>query len=140
MAIVGFNFTKINVEKTKALTGKINISNNVSITNVEESKLGVGDKQKGLQFGFEFVSNYEPKMGSIKLEGDVVLLLETAKAEEIMGSWKKDKKIPKEIMTSVLNTALNRCNIQALILSQQVNLPSPIPMPKVEAKAEEAEK
>ena len=51
-----------------------------------------------------------------------------------MKGWKKNKAIPKEAMTAVINTALTKCNIQALILSQQVNLPPPIPLPKVGAK------
>lgn len=134
MAIVGFSFNKINVEKHKALTGKININSNISIKDVEESTLGLGKGQKGMKFSFEFISSYEPKIGSIKLEGDVTLLETATKADEIIKSWKKDKQIPKEIMAAVLNTALNRCNIEALILSQQVNLPPQIKLPKVETK------
>lgn len=132
MAIVGFNLNKINVEKNKALTGKININNNIAIKNVEESSIAIGTSQKGVKFVFEFSTNYEPKMGSIKMEGDVVMLEEKAKADELIKAWKKDKKVPKDTMTSVINTALNKCNIQALILSQQVNLPPPINLPKVE--------
>ena len=51
MAIVGFNFTKMNVEKNKAVEGKININNNVSIKDVEENELSLGkSKQKGVKF------------------------------------------------------------------------------------------
>lgn len=133
MAIVGFNFTKINVEKLKAVTGTVNISNNVSIKKVEENDLSFGrTKQKGLRFEFEFLSNYEPKVGSISLTGEVLFLDEAKKVEDMLNDWKKNKKLPKEVMTPVLNTALNRCNIQALILSQQINLPPPIPLPKVQ--------
>jgi len=47
----------------------------------------------------------------------------------------KDKKLPKEIMAGLLNTKLTKCNIQALILSQEINLPAPIPLPKVQVAA-----
>lgn len=135
MAIVGFNFTKITVEKNQSIRGRINISNNISIKNVEESDLSLGkSKQKGLKFTFEFISKYEPKIGSINLIGDILFLDEAKKIEEILKTWKKDKSIPQEIMASILNTALNRCNIQALILSQQINLPPPVPLPKVQVK------
>jgi hypothetical protein len=50
-----------------------------------------------------------------------------------LDGWKKDKKLPKEIMPVILNTVLNKCNIQALILSEQINLPPPIPMPKLQS-------
>lgn len=135
MTIVGFNFSKLKVEKTRTISGKVNIKNNVTIKDVKENELNLGkSQQKGLKFIFEFSSQYEPDIGSITLEGDVIALEDSKKVEEILKSWKKDKKIPVELMTDVLNTALGKSNIQALILSQQVNLPPPIPMPKVEAK------
>jgi len=31
----------------------------------------------------------------------------------------------------VINSILGRCNIQALIMSKELNMPPPIPMPKV---------
>ena len=80
---------------------------------------------------FGFVSKYEPKIAEINIEGNVILLLDTKKGEEVLNSWKKDKKIPKEVMGSILNTALTKSNIQALILSQEMGLPAPIPLPKV---------
>ncbi len=132
MAIIGFNFNKINVEKKAPAKGKINISNNISIKSVEEYPLAIGKtQQKGLKFIFEFSSKYEPKVAEINLTGTVLTLQEAAKVEEILNAWKKDKKIPKEVMTPIINTALTKCNIQALILSQEINLPPPIPLPKV---------
>ncbi|MBI2659814.1 hypothetical protein HYX07_01495 [Candidatus Woesearchaeota archaeon] len=65
---------------------------------------------------------------------------EQKKAKEILGNWKKDKKLPKEMMAGLLNTILTKCNVQALILSQQVNLPPPIPLPKVQVQQQQAEK
>lgn len=134
MTVVGFNFTKIKVEKNKGLSGKININSNVSIKNVEETKIELGKAQKALKLFFEFSSKYEPKIGEIVLEGEMTLLEQDKKADEVLATWKKDKQLPKEVMASVLNTALTKCNIQALILSQHVNLPPPIQLPKVEAK------
>ena len=132
MTIIGFNFNKINVEKKTSVKGKINISNNISIKSVEEYPLAVGKtQQKGLKFTFEFVSKYEPKVAEINLTGSVLTLQEAPKVEELVNAWKKDKKLPKEVMTPVINTALTKCNIQALILSQELNLPPPIPLPKV---------
>ena len=55
------------------------------------------------------------------------------KQDEIVKGWKKNKQVPKETMTEVLNTILARCNVSALMLSRDVNLPPPIPLPKVEA-------
>lgn len=137
MTIIGFNFTKMSAERKPATnTGKINISNNVSITNVEEKELAFGkSKQKAIIFTFRFASRYDPAIGSIELIGDMTYVAEPAKVSEIANNWKKDKKLPKEIMTSIINTALSKSNIQALILSRDINLPPPIPLPKVKQQA-----
>ena len=133
MTIVGFNFTKIGAEKKDTAKGKINISNNVAIDKVEEKNISLAnDKQKVLAFTFNFTSKYEPDIGLINFVGDILLMEEAKRAKEILDGWKKDKKLPKEIMTPVLNTVLSKCNIQALILSEQINLPPPIPLPKLQ--------
>ncbi len=136
MAIVGFNFNKIVVEKINPVKGKIDISNNISVTNVEEASIPIDKSKKGLKFTFEFNSKYEPKIGSIKLTGDILFLGEAKKSDEILASWKKNKTVPKDVLAPIMNTALTKCNIQALILSQQINLPAPIPLPKVQAPQE----
>ena len=133
MTIVGFNFTKLGAEKKDMAKGEINVSNNVAIDNVDEKKISLAnDKQKVLAFTFSFTSKYEPDIGSINFRGDILWMEETKKAKEILDGWKKDRKLPKEIMTGILNTILNKCNIQALILSEQINLPPPIPLPKLQ--------
>ena len=139
MTIVSFNFTKIEAEKKETGKGKININNNVAITDVGEKDLSLGnEKQKVLSFTFEFTSTYEPKVGSIKLVGDVLYMDDSKKVKQILDDWKKDKRLPKDIMTGILNTILNRSNVQALILSQDVNLPPPILLPKVQVEQKKA--
>ena len=132
--IVGFGFTKLSAEKGESAKGKIDINNNVSIKDVKEDNFSLGkdNQQNILRFLFEFTSKYEPNVGSILFEGELLYMEEPKKAKEILANWKKDKKLPKEIMAGLLNTVLTKCNVQALILSQQVNLPPPIPLPKVQ--------
>ncbi len=132
MTVVGFNFQKLVAERNPKVSGKINIKNNANIKEVEETDLALGvSKQKGVKFVFEFASKYEPGLGNITLTGDVLYLADDKKVAEIMKEWKKEKKVPKDVTEEVLNSVLSRCNIQALILSQDVNLPPPIPLPKV---------
>ena len=139
--IVGFGFTKLSAEKHDAAKGKIDINNNVSIKDIKEDDFSFGKdkKQNVLRFIFEFTSKYEPNVGNILFEGELLYMEEPKKAKEILADWKKDKKVPKELMAGLLNTILTKCNVQALILSQQVNLPPPIPLPKVQV-AEQPDK
>ena len=136
MTIVGFNITKISGERKNVAGGKINISNNVSIKNVSPTDLSLGPvkNQDGLKVDFLFQTTYEPGMGSIILEGNVLYMGDEQKVKEIMETWKKTKKLPKDIMVFILNTVLQRCNIEALILSKELNLPPPVQMPRITQK------
>ena len=132
MTIVGFHFTKINAEKKDGSKGKININNNVSIEKVEEKDLSLTKaKQKVLSVAFKFTTDYRPSLGKIVLDGVILYLDDDEAIKKILEDWKKDKKLPKEIMTKMLNTILNKCNIEALFLSEHVNLSPPIKLPHV---------
>lgn len=137
MPVIGFSFDKIKVEKKNPPKGKVNITNNVGIKDVKDLNIG---KQKGLSFEFEFTSKYEPQIAEIYLEGTVPFVGKPEQVKDIVKNWKKDKKIPKELLTPVMNTILNRCHIEAIILSQHAGLPSPLPMPKIKPGKEEGQK
>ncbi len=135
MTIIGFSFRKILAEKNLSATGKINISNNVSVKKVEEAFIPVGTgKQKALKFSYEYITKYEPEFGTINIEGDVLYLSSEDTVEKTLKEWKKNKKVDKEILTPVLNTILTRCSIKGLLMSQDLNLPSPLQLPRVTVK------
>ena len=132
MSIVGFNFTKLSCEKNKKAKGKVNITNKLNITDVKEAKLSLGNtKQKGLDFIFEYISNYQPDIGKIHLTGHVVYMEKEDIVDEVLKGWEKGKKLSKEMMEKIYNAVLTRCNIQSLIMSRDINLPPNLPMPKV---------
>ncbi len=132
MTIIGMQFTKLAVEKMNPITGKVSISNNVLVQDVEKATIAIGkNKQDVLRFTYEFKANYEPKIGLITLVGNLTYLEKTEKIDELIKQWKKDKKLPKEILTPVLNSIYTKCNIQALVMSREINLPPPIQLPKV---------
>ena len=131
MTVIGFSFTKMLIEKKSPVKGKVSINNNVGIRDVEETKLNINTTKKALKLDFEFTSIYEPNIGKILLTGEVVYLIDKDKAADVVKNWKKNKKMEKDMMTNILNNVLAKCNIQALILSKDMNLPPPIPLPKV---------
>lgn len=131
MTIVKINIHKVNAERNlDSAGGQININNNVSIKNVEDLVFDV-DGKKGLKFTFSFNCNYEPDLGKIEVEGQVLFVDATSKVSEVKKSWEKDKRIPMDVMEQVVNAALHKGNILAIKISEEVNLPSPLPLPKV---------
>ena len=136
MAIVGFNFDKILIEKTNPIKGKVQVKNNMAITDVEKQELIFGKKKEEIiKFSFEFSSKYDPEIGLISIKGHILFLQEPAEIKKIMNDWKKKKIIPQSIMAHLLNTVLMRCNIKALIFSQEVNLPPHIRLPTISPKS-----
>ncbi len=134
MAIVGFNFTRIDAQRKSQAKGKVNITNNVSLSKVEDAKLGVNKNKQSIRVSFVFETRYEPELAKLRLEGDVILLEDKKKGGEILKHWKSANALPKELMQGLLNSVLDRCNVQALILARDLSLPAPIPLPKVNFK------
>jgi len=132
MSIVGFNFTKINAERKNAIVGTVNISNNIQLKDVSEAKLGLGGDRGALRISFAFRSEYVPELASIAFEGDVLILVEQKVQASILEQWKTSKQLPRQIAEQMINHILDRCNIQALLVSKDLNLPSPVPLPKVQ--------
>lgn len=135
MSVVSMNFSKISAEKFAPVHGKVTISNNVAITDVKKADFVIGSvKQDCLRLSFSFASKTEPKVGSIDFAGDVIFLATKEDVEESLKNWEAKKPIKKEILGVVINNILKKCNIEALILSQTMNLPAPIKLPTASVK------
>ncbi len=132
MALLGFNFKKILAEKKTDSREKININNNVSIINVEQATFPIGAQtQEGSRIHFLFTTTYDPDFGTIELHGNLMYLAEEKEIKEIQKTWDKDKKLAPDLMKQVINAILGKCNIQALVMSRDVALPPPVPLPRV---------
>ena len=140
MTIVKISLHKIHAERNlDSKGGQIKINNNVSIQNVEDLSFSA-DGKKGLKFTFGFNCSYEPDVGKIDVEGQVLYIDDTAKIEEIKALWKKQKKVPLDITEQIINASLHKGNIKAIKISEDINLPSPLPLPRVKADAPPAKK
>jgi hypothetical protein len=140
MTIIGFDFTKMHIERRKIIKGKINIANNVAVKAIEDVKMSFGPGKVGLKFSFQFTTKYEPDIGDVIIEGEVIYLATEEEAKTVMAGWKKDKKIPKDIRIPLLNHVLAKSTIQAVMLSKEMGLPAPIILPHVGDDVEELPK
>ena len=129
MSIVGFNFEKIMIEKKNKVNSNLKIKSNLSITSVDQEKLNVTSSGDVLKFNFEYTADYEPNVGKILLLGNLLYMEDKDKVKIILDDWKKDKKLPKQLMEQIFNTILAKSNIKALSLTQEVNLPPHIKLP-----------
>ena len=112
--------------------GPVNVHNNSTIKSVikVEGKLGVE---------FAFSCMYEPDVGSIKIDGDLLLQDTPENIDKAVKEWEKDgKNLPPEMAEKVHNAILASCIIEAVVLSREVHIPPPVPTPMVSMSKTEA--
>jgi hypothetical protein len=132
MAITAFHFTKINAEKTKNSPKKVSVSNKIILTEVKEAKLAIGSsKQKAIEFSFDYKVDYEPEAGNILIQGALLYVATDAKVKETMEKWKKEKKLPEDVILEVYNPILEKCAVESLLLARDLLLPPHISLPKM---------
>jgi len=78
---------------------------------------------------FEFTASYGP-VGLIKLSGE--FSYEANDAREVAERWSDSKDMPNEVAARVHTAIMHFCLPEAVILSRDLRLPPPIPMPQVQ--------
>ena len=134
MSVIGFNFTKIGAQILSKQKGKIQINNNINVREVESQEFSAEKTRKAVRVAFRYDGLYEPKVAHIQLDGDIILLLPAKEADELIKGW-DEKKVPTKTLTEAMNVVLEKCNIQAIMIARDMNLPSPVPLPKVNMSA-----
>ena len=131
MPVISVVFDDIEIHKERFETvGKV--ENNVKIEDVREEKI---NDEKYLGFIFKFTTFYYShsgeKIASIILGGRAIYKDKDKVMKNILRTWEKDKKIEKDKMTEVTNVILMRSQVEAIVAAKEVNLPSPVPLPRI---------
>ena len=135
MKIIGFNLTKISIERQEKPEGKLEIKQNINVDNITKEKIEI-TKEEVLKTEFTFSINYDPNFAKVEFKGYILIMPEKEETKKILKEW-KDKKIPDEVRAGLFNFIMSKCNIKALSLEDEMNLPTHVPMPKIGAKKEE---
>ena len=137
MTVLNVTLTKIHAERSKLGAESVKVNTNVGITSVEKAEISIGAaKQQVARFDFDFKVDYEPKVGEISIQGNVLYLGTKEKIESLVADWKKNKKNTQDAAVQVINRILNKCQIESLILSKELGIPSPVHLQKVHAAKE----
>jgi len=131
MPIIGFNFDKILVENKMLDRERANkVETHIVINDIKQEKTGVNVKEGVIRLDFLFELAYEPKVADMLLCGHVTYVGPEKEIKQMLADWKKNReKVDFDSIRSILNLVLVKCNIKALELSQEVNLPPHLPLP-----------
>ena len=88
MKIIGFNFTKVNVEKESNDFKDLKIESNVDIESVEEAKSDIISKESLIEVRFRYVISYSPNIAKVDLKGILLLMVDSKEFKSFMKSWK----------------------------------------------------
>jgi hypothetical protein len=132
MKIIGFNLLKSSIERKEKFEGKLEISSNINVDHVEKEEIPISNTEV-VKVTFTFVINYKPDFASIEIKGQIIFLPGEDEMKKILKSW-KDKQVPEEFKIILFNAILERCNVKALAMENELNLPLHLPMPKINSQ------
>ena len=137
MRIIGFNLTKILAERQEEDGQGIRVDQNIDIKDIKEEKIPITNN-KTLKIKFTLTVTYSKDFGKIEFEGSIMTLPDEGEFKSIMDSW-KDKKIPENMKFGIFNFIMNKCNVKALHLEDEMGMPLHIPMPRLSKEIKKKE-
>jgi hypothetical protein len=132
MKIIGFTLNKISIERKEHVEGKLEIKQNIDIAGIEKEKVPIS-KYDVFRIKFKFNINYNQDLANLEFNGNVMILPDKNEVKEFVLA-SKEKQIPEEFRIPIFNFIMAKCNIKALNLEDEINLPLHIPLPKLNSK------
>ncbi len=135
MPIVGLSFNSVEAKRDREqkIRAEIKVNSVPRINDMKEVTISTLGNKKVLSLLFEFVTNYDPRVGEIKIGGELLYLTENNK--ELLNRWKKERKLPEKPSLEILNYLFRRCLIKVSNIAEDLQLPPPLPMPTIKPKA-----
>ena len=134
MRLVGFNFTKIKIERLKEaaeLTEQLKINTQIDVSELNEVKSHLlKTKDEIIEAKFMYGVDYSPGFAKVELEGKILIAVDPKIAKEIFKQWKK-KKMSEDFRLLLFNVILKKSSLKALYLEEELNLPLHMPMPSL---------
>ena len=139
MLVLGFNITKIEMEKVAlAVPGgqiEVRLSPKVKEMRLGEMRTPTG-KINGIEILFRYEIEYNPKIANGVIEGAILYLPpQKEKIDEILNLWEDDKKMDPVTFAEVVNFITKEVSPILMMLSKEMRLPYHIPIPRVEVKS-----
>jgi hypothetical protein len=124
MQVKGFETHTIEAKrfsKSGERISNVRIDQNSTVTQISK----VGEDTASVEF--RFTANYVG-MGYIKIEGQIMLCGEVS---NLVDEWSKKNSMPDEAANLVHNSIVSNCIPTALLVSRDIRLPPPFPLPRV---------
>ncbi len=134
MKLVGFNFMKISGEKKAEISKELKINSNIDIKDIKKLKQEFFKaKQDLIEIDFNYTISYNPDVGSIILEGKLVLAMESKELKDALKSW-ESKELSDDFKIPLFNLILRKSSVKAFEIEEELNLPLHMPLQRIQKK------
>ncbi|MDI3475610.1 MAG: hypothetical protein PWQ79_2255 [Thermococcaceae archaeon] len=140
MPVLGFNITKIEVEKELAGIPQGQVEVRVT-PRVDDVRLGEimtpNGKVNGVEIVFSFEVTYSPTIGRGLVRGMVLYLPpQRERVDEIIDLWENEKKIDSMAFAEVVNFLMVELSPVLMVVAKEMRLPYHVALPRVEVRGE----
>ncbi|MCK5044067.1 hypothetical protein KAR52_03640 [Candidatus Pacearchaeota archaeon] len=140
MRFIGFNFSKISVEKFLDKIENLKIDTKIDVSEINTIKSSFfKTKEEIIGIKFNYAVNYNPDFAKIEFIGTVIFAVESKMAKNILSQW-ENKQMSEDFKIKLFNIILRKSNLKALELEDELNLPLHIPLPTVKSQEKEEDK
>jgi hypothetical protein len=132
---VDLRYTEIGAKRLGEASGRVNVNNNSTITSLSQV-------EGKLSLQFLFTSSYEPNVGEIRIRGDILVSDSEKNIEKAVRAWEESgqKNLPVDMAEDVHNAIISNCVVETVILAREIQLPSPVPLPRISMKDREKQR
>lgn len=102
----------------------VKISTNLNLIGIDKSKDDL------LEVPFVFTISYNPSVAQISVKGKAHVTAREGELKEILASY-REKKVPSPV---IVQTISNVVFLESVLISRTLNIPPPVPLPKVPLK------
>lgn len=136
IAIKGWELNSLEARRFSKVGEKlvnVRIDHNNAVTGV------VPLNQTDLSIEFRFTASYSG-MGFVRMDGKLVVADDSRSPESIAKEWKSTNNMPPDFANLVHNAVISNCIITATIVTRDLQLPPPVPLPQVDMNQQQQKK
>lgn len=134
MKLLGFNLSKINAQKGRGDFKDLKIESKLDVKDIKEaSQTSLKFKEELLAVTFSYEIIYKEDLGSIGLEGTLVLAVDPKTKKEVINQW-TEKKMAEDFKIVLFNIIMRKSSLKALELEESLGLPYHIQFPVLKKK------
>ncbi len=128
IAIKGWELNSIEAKRFSRVGEKL-MNVRIDHNNVVTSVMPLN--QTDVSIEFRFTANYSG-IGFVRMDGKLVVADDSRSPESIAKEWGSTNNMPPELANIVHNAVISNCIITATIITRDIQLPPPVPLPQVD--------